>query len=233
MLVQVNLESMVIHPLEVVIVGEALVSTQVLHRARPHWHVSRQVPGHDVFDQCVCRMVCQNQRDGRLVIGYIWTLWNDGFTSCNGYSFARLLNDVWWVVKVPEEKNDNFFALDLEILLLTTDAKVAVGDGIPTTDRVRRCVIHVGMGVGFLVIYTGDETIRCWFQTKVEKWKLLIRNGPGKFEAGMKAIYKGGKIFDLLRYFLRWLRQYPRYTVYTGVVFFPGIDQRFVPRYDP
>ena len=50
-----------------------------------------EVSGHDVFDQCVWGMVRQHQRDGRLSIGYIWTLWNDGVTRDSWYSFLRSL----------------------------------------------------------------------------------------------------------------------------------------------
>ena len=53
---------------------------------------------------------------------------------------------------------------------------------------MRRCVIHVRMNVSFLVVYAGEETIRCWLQTKVKKKQLHIRNDPGKIEAGMKIV---------------------------------------------
>ena len=54
------------------------------------------------------------------------------------------------------------------------------------------------MSVGFLVVYTGEETIRCWLQTKVEERQLHIRNDPGEIEAGMKTVDVGCKIFYLL-----------------------------------
>ena len=44
------------------------------------------------------------------------------------------------------------------------------------------------MSVGFLVVYTGVETIRCQLQTKVEESQVHIRNNPGEIKAGMKAI---------------------------------------------
>ena len=52
------------------------------------------------------------------------------------------------------------------------------------------------MSVSFLVVYTGEETMRCWLQTKVEERQLHIRNGPGEIEAGMKAVDISCKIFD-------------------------------------
>ena len=54
------------------------------------------------------------------------------------------------------------------------------------------------MSVSFLVVYTGEETIRHWLQTKVKERHMHIRNGPGEFEAGMEAIDVGRKIFDLI-----------------------------------
>ena len=53
------------------------------------------------------------------------------------------------------------------------------------------------MSVGFLVVYTGEETVRCWLQKKVQERQLHIRNGPGEIEAGMKAVDIGRKVFDL------------------------------------
>ena len=32
------------------------------------------------------------------------------------------------------------------------------------------------MSVGFPVVYTGEETTRCWLQSKVEERQLHIRN---------------------------------------------------------
>ena len=53
------------------------------------------------------------------------------------------------------------------------------------------------MSVGFLVVYTGEETIRCWLQRKVEERQLHIWNDPCEIEAEMKAFDVGHKIFYL------------------------------------
>ena len=54
------------------------------------------------------------------------------------------------------------------------------------------------MSVSILVVYTGEETIRNWHQTKVKERQLYIRNDPGELEAGMKTVDIGRKNFDLL-----------------------------------
>jgi len=54
------------------------------------------------------------------------------------------------------------------------------------------------MSVSFLVVYTREETIRHWLQTKVKERQLHIRNDPGEIEAGMKAVDVGRNIFDLI-----------------------------------
>ena len=46
------------------------------------------------------------------------------------------------------------------------------------------------MSVSILVVYTGEETIRNWLQTKVKERQLYIRNDPGELEAGMKTVDK-------------------------------------------
>jgi len=47
--------------------------------------------------------------------------------------------------------------------------KLTVRDGILTTG-----VIQVRMSVIFLVVYSGEETIRYWLQAKVKERKLHI-----------------------------------------------------------
>ena len=54
------------------------------------------------------------------------------------------------------------------------------------------------MSVSILVVYTGEETIRNWLQTKVKERQLYIRNDPGELEAGMKTVDIVRKNFDLL-----------------------------------
>ena len=54
------------------------------------------------------------------------------------------------------------------------------------------------MSVSILVVYTGEETIRNWLQTKVKERQLYIRNDPGELEAGMKTVDIGRKNFDLI-----------------------------------
>ena len=53
------------------------------------------------------------------------------------------------------------------------------------------------MSVSILVVYTGEETIRNWLQTKVKERQLYIRNDPSELEAGMKTVDIGRKNFDL------------------------------------
>ena len=52
------------------------------------------------------------------------------------------------------------------------------------------------MSVSILVVYTGEETIRNWLQTKVKEKQLYVRNG--EIEAGMKTVDVGHKNFDLI-----------------------------------
>ena len=51
-----------------------------------------EVACKDAFDQCVGRMVCQHQRDGRLVNDCIHRLRNDCFMGCDCHAILSLLN---------------------------------------------------------------------------------------------------------------------------------------------
>ena len=53
-----------------------------------------EVACKDAFDQCVGRMVCQHQRDGRLVNDYIHRLRNNCFTGCDCHANSSLLNNL-------------------------------------------------------------------------------------------------------------------------------------------
>ena len=44
------------------------------------------------------------------------------------------------------------------------------------------------MSVSILVVYTGEEKIRNWLQTKVKERQLYIRNDSGELKAGMKTV---------------------------------------------
>ena len=54
------------------------------------------------------------------------------------------------------------------------------------------------MSVSILVVYTGEEMIRNWLQTKVKERQLYIRNDPSELEAAMKTVDIGRKNFDLI-----------------------------------
>ena len=46
------------------------------------------------------------------------------------------------------------------------------------------------MSVSILVVYTGEETIRNWLQTKVKERQLYIRNDPGELETARTNNFK-------------------------------------------
>ena len=83
------------------------------------------------------------------------------------------------------------------------------------------------MSVGFLVVYTGEETIRCRLHTKVEERQVHIRNDPGEIKAGMKAIDVDRKMSHLFS--TSGGGTCRRYVICTWLVLFPYTDQRFVP----
>ena len=66
-----------------------------------------EVACKDAFDHCVGRMVCQHQRDGRLVNDCIHRLRNKCFTGCDCHAMSSLLNNLLWIVTI-NEKNSHF-----------------------------------------------------------------------------------------------------------------------------
>ena len=63
-----------------------------------------EVACKDAFDQCVGRMVCQLQRDGRLVNDYIRRLRNNCFTGCGCHVISSLLNNVLLIERLIKRK---------------------------------------------------------------------------------------------------------------------------------
>ena len=74
-----------------------------------------EVACKDAFDQGVGRMVCQNQRDGKLVKDYIHRLRNNCLTGCDCHAISSLLNNLLWIATI----NNNNKKTVLSLLLLS------------------------------------------------------------------------------------------------------------------